>query len=241
METIDIPYAESKGIACINSPEGNRDAVGEQAVGMLLSLMNNLNKADSEVRHKKWDREGNRGIELNGRTVGIIGYGNMGGTFARKLSGFDANVIAYDKYKKHYGDAFAREVSLDELLETSDVISLHVPQTPETISMVNDDFLCKCKKDIILINTARGKVVKTDDLVKHLKSGHVIGAALDVLEYESYNFQDFLTDNMPDAFNYLISSNRVLLTPHIAGWTVESKRKLSSILAEKIVEKLQIK
>jgi D-3-phosphoglycerate dehydrogenase / 2-oxoglutarate reductase len=239
METIDISYAESKGIACINSPEGNRDAVGEQAIGMLLSLMNNLNKADAEVRNLIWDREGNRGIELNGKTVGIIGYGNMGGAFAKKLSGFDVKVIAYDKYKKKYGNQYAEEVSLDELLEQSDIISLHVPQTQETIAMVNDEFLGKCKKNIIVINTARGKVVKTDDLIKHLKTGHVIGAALDVLEYESFNFQDFLSKKMPDAFNFLVQSNNVILTPHIAGWTVESKRKLSSVLAEKIVKLLQ--
>ena len=239
METIDITYAESKGIACINSPEGNRDAVGEQAIGMLLSLMNNLNKADAEVRNLRWDREGNRGIELNGRTVGIIGYGNMGGAFAKKLSGFDVDVIAYDKYKTNYGNDYAKEVSLDTLLEQSDIISLHVPQTPETIAMVNDAFLSRCKKDIIIINTARGKVVKTDDLVKHIKTGHVVAAALDVLEYESFNFQDFLTDSMPDAFNYLVQSKNVILTPHIAGWTVESKRKLSSVLAEKIVKYLQ--
>jgi D-3-phosphoglycerate dehydrogenase / 2-oxoglutarate reductase len=239
METIDIPYAESKGIACINSPEGNRDAVGEQAIGMLLSLMNNLNKADAEVRNLQWDREGNRGIELNGRTVGIIGYGNMGGAFAKKLSGFDVEVIAYDKYKTNYGNLFAKEVFLDELFERADIISLHVPQTAETIEMVNDSFLAKCKKNIIIINTARGKVVKTDDLVKHLKTGHVIATALDVLEYESFNFQDFLNENMPEAFNYLAQSKNVLLTPHIAGWTVESKRKLSSVLAEKIVKHLQ--
>jgi len=239
METIDIPYAESKGIACINSPEGNRDAVGEQAIGMLLSIMNNLNKADSEVRNLKWDREGNRGIELNGKTIGIIGYGNMGQSFAKKLSGFDVEVLAYDKYKTNYGNQFAKEASLNELFESSDIISLHVPQTSETIEMVNDEFLENCKKNIIIINTARGKVVKTNDLVKHLKTGHVVGAALDVLEYENFNFQDFLTNNMPDAFNYLIQSKNVILTPHIAGWTIESKMKLSSVLANKIVTHLQ--
>jgi len=236
METIDIPYAQSKAIACINSPEGNRDAVGEQAIGMLLSLMNNLNKANTEVRNRIWNREGNRGIELNGRTVGIIGYGNMGGAFAKKLSGFDVTVIAYDKYKSNYGNQYAKEVALETIFETADIISLHVPQTEETISMVNDAFLSKCKKPVIIINTARGKVVKTDDLVKHMKNGTVIGAALDVLEYESFNFQDFLTENMPDAFNYLAQSSNVILTPHIAGWTVESKRKLSSVLAQKIVD-----
>lgn len=238
METIDIPYAESKGIACINSPEGNRDAVGEQAIGMLLSLLNNLKKANREVLQKTWDREGNRGIELKGKIVGIIGYGNMGGAFAKKLSGFEAEVIAYDKYKTNYSDQYARAVTIEELQNTADIISLHVPQTPETIAMVNDDFLKQCKKNIIIINTARGKVVKTDDLVAHMKSGHVVGAALDVIEYESFNFQDFLTDDMPEAFTYLANSDRAILTPHIAGWTVESKIKLSSVLAQKIADYL---
>src|ERR1035437_465766 len=169
--------------------------------------MNNLNKANAEVRNRIWDREGNRGIELNGRTVGIIGYGNMGASFAKKLSGFDVEVIAYDKYKSNYGNQYAKEVSLEQLFETADIISLHVPQTEETIEMVNDAFLSKCKKTVIIINTARGKVVKTDDLVKHLKKGTVMAAALDVLEYESFNFQDFLTENMPEAFNYLAQSN----------------------------------
>lgn len=238
METIDIPYAESKGIACINSPEGNRDAVGEQAIGMLLSLLNNLKKANREVLQKTWDREGNRGIELKGKIVGIIGYGNMGGAFAKKLSGFEAEVIAYDKYKTNYSDQYARAVTIEELQNTADIISLHVPQTPETIAMVNDDFLKQCKKNIIIINTARGKVVKTDDLVAHMKSGHVVGAAIDVIEYESFNFQDFLTDDMPEAFTYLANSDRAILTPHIAGWTVESKIKLSSVLAQKIADYL---
>jgi D-3-phosphoglycerate dehydrogenase len=236
METVDIPYAESKGIVCFNSPEGNRDAVGEQAIGVLLSLMNNLNKADQEVRNLIWDREGNRGIELKGRTVGIIGYGNMGGAFAKKLSGFECNVIAYDKYKTNYSDAFAQECSLQELQQKADIISLHVPQTDETIGMVNAQFIEACAKAIILINTARGKVVNTQALVDGMKSGKVFAAGLDVLEYESYNFQDFLTDNMPEAFQYLQKSNRMHFTPHIAGWTVESKEKLSLVLADKIVE-----
>jgi len=238
METIDIPYAESKGIACINSPEGNRDAVGEQSIGMLLSLMNKLNKADREVRSLKWDREGNRGVELKGKTVGIIGYGNMGGAFARKLSGFEVNVIAYDKYKENYADDYVDEVSLEYLQDNADIISLHVPQTPETIGMIDDSFLHRCRKEIIIINTARGKVVNTTDLVTHMKTGHVIGAALDVLEYESFNFQDFLTSNMPEAFDYLAQSDRAILTPHVAGWTVESKVKLSTVLANKIVNYL---
>lgn len=240
METIDIPYAESRGIACINSPEGNRDAVGEHAVGMLLSLLNNLNRADRQVRSLTWDREGNRGVELGGKTVGIIGYGNMGTAFARKLKGFDVSILAYDKYKTNYSDENAKETSLESLLSLSDIISIHVPQTPETIYMVNDSFLSKCKRGAIIINTARGKVIKTDDLARNLQSGHIGGAALDVIEYESFNFQDFLHDDMPDAFNFLKSSDNVILTPHIAGWTVESKNKLSLILAQKIASTLSI-
>ena len=235
METIDIEYATNKGIACYNSPEGNRDAVGEQAIGMLLSLMNNLRKADREVRNHVWDREGNRGIELKNRTVGIIGYGNMGSAFARKLSGFECNVIAYDKYKSGFFDDFVEECSLERIFAEADIISLHVPQTAETIGMVNHEFIDRCEKPIILINTARGKVVETQAVADGLKCGKIYAAALDVLEYENYNFQDFLTDNMPEAFEYLKTCDNVLFTPHIAGWTVESKEKLSSVLADKIV------
>lgn len=236
MEIIDVEYAESKGIACINSPEGNRDAVGEQAVGMLLSLCNKLNKADREVRNKIWDREGNRGIEIKGKTVGIIGYGNMGRAFAQRLSGFDVTTIAYDKYLKNYSDKYATEVSLQYLQEHSDIISFHVPQTEETIYMFDEEFISGCKKQFILINTARGKVVHTDSLVNAMKSGKIFAVALDVIEYESFNFQDFMCDNMPDSFNYLVNSQNVILTPHIAGWSVESKYKLSSVLADKIIQ-----
>ncbi|MBK8806303.1 MAG: hydroxyacid dehydrogenase [Bacteroidales bacterium] len=237
MEIIDIPYAESKGIQCINSPEGNKDAVGEQAVGMLLSLLNNLNKADSEVRQKIWEREGNRGIELLGKTVGIIGYGNMGSAFARRLSGFGVKTIAYDKYKTNFSDAYAQEVSLQTLQAEADVISLHVPQTEETIYMIDKEFIAACSKPFILINTARGKVINTQDVVDAMKQNKIVGAALDVLEYESFNFQDFMKEDMPEAFTYLVQSNRTILTPHIAGWTVESKTKLASVLADKIISR----
>ncbi|MFO7869288.1 MAG: NAD(P)-dependent oxidoreductase [Bacteroidales bacterium] len=236
METVDTEYAESKNIRCLNSPEGNKDAVGEHALGMLLSLANNLNKADREVRNSVWDREGNRGFEIMGKTIGIIGYGNMGRAFAQKISGFGAHVIAYDKYKQNFSDAFVQECTLDELQLQSDIISLHVPQTDETIGMVNTLFIEKCAKPFVLINTARGKVVDTAALVYGMKNGSIRAAALDVLEYESFNFQDFLTDSMPDPFEYLRTSSRVLFSPHIAGWTVESKEKLSSVLADKIIE-----
>jgi D-3-phosphoglycerate dehydrogenase / 2-oxoglutarate reductase len=236
LENIDVEYAEQKGIWCFNSPEGNRDAVGEQALGMLLTLFNNIIKSDSEVRTGKWIREGNRGIEIKGKTVGIIGYGNMGGAFAQRLKGFEAKVIAYDKYKFNYSDEFVTENSLEELFEKSDILSLHVPLTDETKFMVNDDFIKRFKKDIYIINTARGKVLKTEDLVKNMKNGKVLGAALDVLEYEQTSFESLHSDNdLPEAFQYLINNNKVVLTPHIAGWTHESNIKLSEYLADKII------
>ena len=238
METVDVEYAESLGVRCINSPEGNKDAVGEHAVGMLLSLACNLNKADREVRSSIWDREGNRGFEIMGKTIGIIGYGNMGKAFAQKLAGFGARVIAYDKYKKDFSDEFVTECSLQNLQKQADVISFHVPQTAETIGMCNADFINACAKPFVLINTARGKVVDTEALVSGLKNQSVRAAALDVLEYESFNFQDFLTDDMPDAFEYLRTAPNVLFSPHIAGWTVESKTKLSAVLSDKIIAHL---
>ena len=237
LENIDVEYAKSRNIKCFNSPEGNRDAVGEQALGMLLTLFNNIIKADYEVRNGMWLREENRGLEIKGKTVGIIGYGNMGGAFAQRLKGFDANVIAYDKYKFNYSDDYVTEKSLDDLFEQSDILSLHVPFTDETQFMVNDKFINQFKKNIYIINTARGKVIKTDDLVRNMKSGKVLGAALDVLEYEQVSFENLHSDkNLPEAFQYLINSKNVVLTPHIAGWTQESNIKLSEFLADKIIK-----
>ena len=235
MENIDVSYAESKNIVCINSPEGNRDAVGEHAIAMLLSLFNNLNKADKEVREGKWIREGNRGIELQGKTVGIIGYGNTGSVFAKKLSGFECNVIAYDKYKKGFGNSFVKEVSLDEIFEGTDILSLHIPLTEETEYLVNDSFINRFKKNIYLINTSRGRCVKTDDLVKNMQKGKILGACLDVNEYEDVSFEKSAIENMKsDAWNYLIHSDKVVLSPHIAGWTMESNEKMARVLFEKI-------
>jgi D-3-phosphoglycerate dehydrogenase len=237
LENIDIDYAESKGIKCFNSPEGNRDAVGEQAIGMLLTLFNNILKADSEVRNGMWLREENRGLEIKGKTVGIIGYGNMGGAFAQRLRGFQANVIAYDKYKSNYSDEYVAENTLEELFEKSDILSMHVPLTEETNFMVNDEFINRFKKTIYILNTARGRVLKTDDLVKNLKTGKVLGAALDVLEYEQVSFENLHSSKkLPEAFQYLINSKNVVLTPHIAGWTQESNVKLSEFLADKIIK-----
>ncbi|WP_320017799.1 2-hydroxyacid dehydrogenase [Labilibaculum manganireducens] len=236
LENIDVDYAESKGIRCFNAPEGNRDAVGEHAVGMLLSLFNNLCRCNWEVRNGMWRREENRGIEIKGKTIGIIGYGNMGGAFAQRLKGFGCKVIAYDKYKFDYSDEFCDEKQLNDLFEQCDVLSLHVPQTEETMFMVNDDFLNKFKKPIYLINTARGKVVRIADLVKNLESGQVKGACLDVLEFEKTSFEDLHASELPAEFQYLIESEKVLLSPHVGGWTHESNIKLSEVTAQKIID-----
>ncbi|MFW5705593.1 MAG: NAD(P)-dependent oxidoreductase [Bacteroidota bacterium] len=234
MENIDVDYARSKGIRCLNAPEGNRDAVGEHALGMLLMLMNNLLRADTEVRRGIWIREGNRGLEIKGKTVAIIGYGNMGSAFARRLQGFDARVIAYDKYKTGYSDGYVDESDMQTIFSTADILSLHVPLTEETHHLVDENYLSAFRKDIFVVNTARGKVVKTDDLVAAMQTGKVIGAALDVLEYEKLSFEDIEKESLPDAFQYLIQSDRVVLSPHIAGWTYESSYKLAKVLAEKI-------
>lgn len=235
MESIDMSYAQEKNVSCFNSPEGNRDAVGEQALGMLLSLMNNLNRADRQVRNGEWIREENRGFEIKGKTIAIIGYGNMGSSFARKLKGFEANVIAYDKYKQNYSDEFVQESSWNEIVEKADILSLHVPLTEETRYLINNSLIGKFKKDFWLINTARGPVVNTADLVLALKSGKIKGAALDVIEYEETSFESLSLKNMPAPWKYLVNNDKVILTPHIAGWTEESKEKLATVLAHKII------
>ncbi len=233
LESIDEEYAAKKNIHLISAPEGNRNAVGEHALGMILALFNKLKKADLEIRNGKWLREDNRGLELEGRTVGIIGYGNMGKSFAKKLCGFDCEVICYD-IKENTGDQYAKQVSLEELLEKTDVLSLHTPQTELTKKMINSTFISKFKKPFYLINTARGSAVVTDDLVDSLKNGKIQGACLDVLEYEKASFENFFTDdNLPKAFQYLIHSDQVLLSPHVAGWTVESKFKLADTIVKK--------
>ncbi len=232
LENIDIDYAKEKGVFLASAPEGNRNAVGEHALGMLLSLFNKLNKAHKEVRKGKWDREGNRGMELNGKTVGIIGYGNMGKAFAKKLRGFETEVICYDLIGG-VGDDNARQVGVLELQQKSDVISLHVPQTDVTTGMVNIEFINGFQKPFWLLNTARGKCVVTDDLVEALKSGQILGAGLDVLEYEKKSFETMFTKK-PKAFKYLRKAKNVLLTPHVAGWTVESHEKLAQTIVNKV-------
>lgn len=238
MESIDVEYASQKGISCLNSPEGNRNAVGEHALGMLLMLFNNLNRADRQVRAGEWIREKNRGHELEGKTVGIIGFGNMGSAFAEKLKGFNCRVLAFDKYKKGFANDFVQEASLEEIKQQADVLSLHIPLTSETEFLVNEKFINSFTKPFYLINTARGKCVSTHDLVNGLKSGKVLGACLDVYEYEDASFEKFsiesagLKDN-PD-WIYLTQSEKVILTPHIAGWTIESLRKIAETLVKKI-------
>ncbi len=232
MENIDVGVAKKKGIILLNAPEGSRDAVGEHTLGMLLTLTNKLRTAHEEVAMGNWDREGNRGAELTGKTVGIIGYGNMGKSFAKKLKGFDLEVICYD-ILGGVGDENARQVGIMELQQISDVVSLHVPETPETIGLVNTEFIEAFHKPFWLINTARGKCVVTKDLVQALKTGKVKGAGLDVLEYEKKSFVNPLED-MPEPFAYLRKAANVLLTPHIAGWTMESKRKLAETIVRKI-------
>jgi D-3-phosphoglycerate dehydrogenase len=234
LENIDCEYAKSKGINLIAAPEGNRNAVGEHSLGMLLSLFNKLNKADKEVRDGKWLREENRGIELDGRTIGLIGYGNMGKSFAKKLRGFDVELLCYD-IKPNIGDINCKQVSLPELQEKADVLSLHTPQTELTKNMINVDFINAFKKPFWLINTARGKSVVTKDLVLALKYRKILGAGLDVLEYEKSSFENlFSDDKMPEAFKYLIDSDNVLLSPHVAGWSLESKERLAQTIVDKI-------
>ncbi len=234
LESIDCDYAISKNIQLIAAPEGNSNAVGEHALAMLLSLFNNLNQAHSEIKSGQWNRESNRGHELDGKTVGIIGYGNMGKAFAKKLRGFDVEVLCYD-ILDHIGDANAKQVSLKELQEKADVLSLHIPWTPETDKMVNSTFINAFAKPFWLINTSRGKNVVTADLVTALQSKKILGAGLDVLEYEKLSFESLFQDGtIPEAFQYVLKANNVILTPHIAGWTFESHEKLAQVIVDKI-------
>ena len=236
LENIDCNYAESKGITLIAAPEGNRNAVGEHALGMLLALLNKFKKANNEIKNGKWLREENRGWELDGKTVGIIGYGNMGKSFAKKLRGFDCNVICYD-ILPNKGDENAKQVTLVDFFRQTDIVSLHTPQTPQTEKMINAAFINSFAKNFWFLNTARGKSVVTDDLVHALQNGKVLGAGLDVLEYEKASFEDFFSDGqMPESFKYLLEADNVILTPHIAGWTLESKEKLAQIIVDKIID-----
>ncbi|MCV9927659.1 2-hydroxyacid dehydrogenase [Flavobacterium sp. LS1R49] len=234
LESIDCDYALSKNIELIAAPEGNRNAVAEHTLGMILSLFNKLNLADSEIRSGHWNRESNRGYELDGKTVGIIGYGNMGKAFAKKLRGFDVEVLCYD-IQDNVGDNNAKQVSLQELQEKTDVLSLHIPWTPETDKMVDAAFINAFKKPIWIINTSRGKNIVTADLVAAMQSNKVLGAGLDVLEYEKLSFETLFQDkDTPEAFQYLLDGRKVILTPHIAGWTFESHERLAQVIVDKI-------
>ncbi|MBQ7280118.1 MAG: hypothetical protein IJR13_05270 [Bacteroidales bacterium] len=239
METIDVDYAEQRGIRCLNSPEGNRQAVGEHAVGLLLSLMDNIARADAEVRRGMWQREANRGVELCGRTVGIIGFGNMGSSFARCLSGFGCRILAYDKYKRCYAPDHVEEVSLCALQREADIVSFHVPLTDETRHMADSSFFSSFANPIYLLNTSRGAVVSTLDLVDAMQRGKVLGAALDVIEYENMSKDGLDLAALPADFDYLLHSPHTVLSPHVAGWTVESKYKLAAVLADKIINVLK--
>lgn len=233
MENIDVQYAQSKGIICLNSPEGNRDAVAEHIIGMLLMLLNNLKKADNEVRQNIWDRKNNWGLEIKEQTVAIIGYGNTGSTLAKKLCGFECNILVYDKYKA-ISDKYVKQSTLKDIYENADIVSIHLPLTEETYYYADEKFFERFKKNIYFINTSRGKCLKTSALVNAIKSGKVKGACLDVLEYEDISFEK-MNDIQTENFEYLKKSDKVILTPHIAGWTFQSYEKISKILAEKIV------
>ncbi|CAI8155438.1 MAG: Hydroxypyruvate reductase [Polaribacter sp. SA4-10] len=233
LENIDCEYAKNKKIELFAAPEGNRNAVGEHSLAMLLSLFNKLNKANREVKAGSWVREENRGIELDGKTIGILGYGNMGKSFSKKLKGFDVDVLCYD-LKENVADENCQQVSLAELQERSDVISIHTPQTKLTTNMVNTVFINQFKKSFWLINTARGSAVVTKDLVSGIEKGKILGAGLDVLEYEKSSFENLFLSETPKALRYLIDSDSVILSPHIAGWTQESEKKLADTIVKKI-------
>jgi|SRR5436190_2965082 len=238
MENIDVIAANEKGIACLCVPEGNRDAVGEHAIAMLLMLLNHLKRADNEVRSGIWKRAENRGHELGHMTVAIIGYGNMGSAFAQKLSGFGCKILAYDKYKSGFGNEFVTESAMEEIFESADVLSLHLPLTDETKYIFDKKYLNKFRKKIYVINTARGPCVKTTDLVEGIQNGKILGACLDVLEYESVSFERMDLADSPEPLKFILKSEKVLLSPHIAGWTHESNYKMSRLIAEKMIRVL---
>jgi D-3-phosphoglycerate dehydrogenase len=232
LENIDVEYAKTKNIHCVNAPEGNRQAVAEHALGMLLSLLNNLHIANNEVKNGVWEREKNRGIEISGKTIGIIGYGNNGSAFAKTLSGLNCQVIAFDKYLNEFKDDFALKVDMSQMFEQCDILSLHVPLTAETEHLVNSDFISKFKKNFYLINTARGKCVDSNTVLKAIQSKKILGACLDVNEFEKISFENIL--NVPQVYIDLLESEKVILSPHVAGWTKESHQKISEVLFQKI-------
>lgn len=239
MENIDEAYCTLRGITLFNAPEGNRNAVAEHALGMLLALFNRIIPADREVRNGSWDREGNRGVELDGKTVGIIGYGNNGAAFAKKLQGFEVKVLAYDKYKSGFGNGQVIESSMEQIFREADVVSFHIPQNAETLFTADEAFFSSFAKPIYLINLSRGKIVHTEALVNAMNAGKVLGACLDVLEFEPATFENLFDQELPDYFRALLKDERVIFSPHVGGWTLESYYKLSKVLAEKILERFR--
>jgi D-3-phosphoglycerate dehydrogenase len=233
LDNIDLIIAEQQNIICINAGEANADAVGEFTLGALLNLFRNINNANYQVQNKIWDREGNRGIELNGKTVGIIGFGNTGKSFAKKLSGFDVKVLAYDKYLTNYSNQNALESNLEEIFEKADILSLHIPLTNETKNMVNGNFLSKFKKKIYLLNMCRGEVVNMPETIEYINNNLILGAAFDVLENEKINT---LSNQQQKDFDYLINNKKVVLSPHIAGWTFESYKKIAQNILIKLTD-----
>ena len=236
LENIDIEYCKEVNISVFRSPEGNRDALAEHTMGMILSLINKINTSNIEVRDGIWLREANRGIELKGKVFAIIGYGYMGEALAKRLKGFDLTVVAYDKYKTNFSSKYVEEVSMDFIYKNADFVSLHTPLTPETKDLVNTSFINLFNKPFFLINTARGHSVKVVDLMEALENQKIIGACLDVLEFESTSFEKFSYADNPK-FKSLVKFKNVLLTPHIAGWTVESKEKMAQVILNKIQDK----
>jgi D-3-phosphoglycerate dehydrogenase len=227
-ENIDLDYANKKNIKCFNAAEGNREAVAEHALAMILNLLNNIRVSDQEIRKGIWNREKNRGFELSGKTIGIIGFGNTGSFFAKILENFNIRILAYDKYKKNY----KFQSNIDEILEFSDIISLHIPLTDETKYLVNKNFIDKAKKPFYIINTSRGQCIETKALIKGLKDEKILGACLDVFEQEKNSFEKIVENT---DLKYLIESNKTILTPHIAGWTFESNYKIAETLSKKII------
>ena len=233
MESIDTDTAEKLNIQCFNSAEGNANAVGEHCLGILLSLFHQINYAANQVANKIWNREENRGIELENKIVGIIGYGNTGQAFAQKLKGFNCSILSYDKYKTGFGNKFVEEVDMKSIYEKCDIISLHVPFNHETKYLINNDFICKMKKSFYLLNTSRGAIVSNSDLIKAIKSKKILGAGLDVIENENFKFNSI---NIDAALNYLLNCKNVIITPHIAGLSKESSKKLSEVIVHKILK-----
>lgn len=232
IDQLDIKVLDSKGIKILNAPEGNRDALGEHALGMLLSIANKIRHADAMIRQQVWDREGHRGFEVKGKTVALIGYGQMGSAFAEKLSGLGCEVIAYDKYKTDFTSKFVKEVSLAEIYKKAEILSFHVPLTEETRNLADENFFSKFKNNIVLLNTSRGEVLNIQGLLKMMDSGKVTMAGLDVLENEKI---DRLNKDQRTNFERLIKSDNVLLTPHVGGWTYESYERINEVLADKIL------